>query len=42
MADKYTVLESNKPIDIVYTLDINEWNGEQTLQLKLIDLKLSE
>lgn len=42
MANKYHIVESNKPFDIVYNLDINEWNGEQTLQLKLIDLKLSE
>ncbi|MCZ2222600.1 MAG: single-stranded-DNA-specific exonuclease RecJ [Chitinophagales bacterium] len=42
MADKYKLLEYNKPLDIVFTIDINEWNGEKSLQLKLIDIKLNE
>ncbi len=42
MADKFTLLETNMPLDIVYTLDINEWNGERMIQLKIIDLKMSE
>ncbi len=29
-------------IDIVFELDINEWNGNRELQLKIVDLKLSE
>jgi single-stranded-DNA-specific exonuclease len=32
----------NKPVDIVYTIDENEWNGETNLQLKVIDFRLSE
>jgi len=31
-----------KPVDIVYTIDENEWNGETNLQLKVIDFRLSE
>ena len=42
MADKFYLLQMGKPIDIVYTLDENEWNGEIFLQLKVIDIKLSE
>ena len=42
MADKFYLLQMNKPLDIVYTLDENEWNGEIHLQLKVIDIKLSE
>ena len=42
MADKFYLLQMNKPLDIVYTLDENEWNGEINLQLKVIDLRLSE
>jgi single-stranded-DNA-specific exonuclease len=42
MADKFYLLQMNKPIDIVYTLDENEWNGETHLQLKVIDIRLSE
>ena len=42
MAHKYYLLQMNKPVDIVYTLDVNEWNGESVLQLKVIDIRLSE
>ena len=42
MADKFYLLQMNKPFDIVYTLDENEWNGETHLQLKVIDIRLSE
>lgn len=42
MADKFYLLQMKKPIDIVFTLDENEWNGEKSLQLKVIGLRLSE
>jgi single-stranded-DNA-specific exonuclease len=35
-------LQMNHPIDIVFTIDENEYNGNTTLQLKMIDLRLSE
>lgn len=42
LADKFYLLQMKKPIDIIYTLDENEWNGEINLQLKVIDIRLSE
>jgi len=42
MAEKFHLLQMQKPIDIVYTIGENEWNGETNLQLKVIDLRLSE
>ena len=42
MADKFGLLESKKPLDIVFTIDENEWNGSKTLQLKMIDLRESQ
>ena len=42
LAEKFPLLETNKPLDMVYTLDENEWNGETNLQLKVIDIRLSE
>jgi single-stranded-DNA-specific exonuclease len=42
MADKFYLMQMKKPIDIVYTLDENEWNNERNLQLKVIDIRLHE
>jgi len=42
LAQKFHLLQLNKPIDIVYTIDENEWNGNSALQLKVIDFRLSK
>lgn len=42
MADKFSIIESGKPIDIVFNIDENEWNGIKSLQLKVCDIRLSE
>ena len=42
MADKFPLLQMNKPIDIVFKIDENEWNGNKTLQLRMLDLRVSE
>ena len=42
MADKFKLLESKKPLDIVFTIDENEWNGNKNLQLKMIDVRESQ
>jgi single-stranded-DNA-specific exonuclease len=42
LASKFPVLQNKKPFDVVFTLDQNEWNGNTTLQMKVIDLKESE
>ena len=40
MADKWPLVQSGQPLDIAYTLDVNEWNGERKLQLKILDIKI--
>ncbi|MCY7310523.1 MAG: single-stranded-DNA-specific exonuclease RecJ [Chitinophagaceae bacterium] len=40
IADKFRLLE--QPVDIVFTIDMNEWNGERSLQLMVIDFRLSQ
>ncbi len=42
MADKFPLLQTKEPIDIVFTIDENEWNDQKNLQLKVIDLRLHE
>jgi len=39
MAEKFALLQPNQPVDVVFTLDENEWNGEKKLQLKVVDLR---
>jgi single-stranded-DNA-specific exonuclease len=41
LAGKFPLLQANAPLDIVFTLDENEWNNQKSLQLKVIDLALS-
>ena len=40
LAAKFDLLK--KPFDLVFTIDENEWNGNTTLQLKVIDLRSSD
>ncbi len=42
MADKMPLLQTGLPVDLVFKIDENEWNGEKSLQLKVIDCRLSE
>lgn len=37
MAEKFYMLQKEAPVDIIFTLDINEWNGIKSLQMKVID-----
>jgi single-stranded-DNA-specific exonuclease len=39
MADKYALLANKQPVDIVFTIDENDWQGEKSLQLRLVDLR---
>lgn len=38
MADLYTGITLKQPVDIVYSIMENEWNGKKSLQLKLKDI----
>ena len=35
------LINEKKPLDVVFTLDENEWNGNKHLQLKVIDFRPS-
>lgn len=41
LANKFDLLQMNRPIDVVYTIDENTWNDVTTIQLKIVDIKLS-
>jgi single-stranded-DNA-specific exonuclease len=40
MANKFHLLEQRQPVDIVFTLDENDWNNQKNLQMRVIDLRL--
>jgi len=42
MVEKFHLIQSKKPLDVVFTLEENEWNGQKMLQLKVHDFRLSE
>jgi single-stranded-DNA-specific exonuclease len=39
LAEAFQKIGSDELIDIVYEIDINEWNGKEKLQLKALDLR---
>jgi len=41
LANRYECLKQNRYCDIVYKLEVNEWNGEKSLQLRVIDCRPS-
>lgn len=41
LAHKMPLLQTKRPLDFVFTVDENEWNGEKSLQLKILDFRLS-
>jgi len=42
LAHQFHLLQMRSPVDVVFTLDENEWNGQKNLQLKIIDFRLSD
>ncbi|HEU4859054.1 MAG TPA: single-stranded-DNA-specific exonuclease RecJ [Chitinophagaceae bacterium] len=42
MSDKFHLLQMQKPIDVVFKIDENEWNGIKSLQLRVLDFRISE
>ncbi|MFT4023967.1 MAG: single-stranded-DNA-specific exonuclease RecJ [Flavihumibacter sp.] len=42
MAEKFHLLTTGKPVDLVYTLEENEWNGQKHLQLRVLDVRSSQ
>ena len=41
LADHYQHLITGKPIDLVYVVEENEWQGRKTIQLNVKDIKPS-
>lgn len=39
MAEKFSLLQAGQPLDVLFTLEENEWNEVKSLQLKVIDLR---
>lgn len=41
MPDKIKIVRSGFPFDVAFHLDVNEWQGNKTLQMRILDLKPS-
>ncbi len=41
LAGKFHLLQTGMPVDVVFTVEENEWNNQKRLQLRVIDLALS-
>jgi single-stranded-DNA-specific exonuclease len=41
MVSKFSLLQQKKPVDIVFKIDENEWQDQKSLQLRMIDFRLS-
>jgi single-stranded-DNA-specific exonuclease len=39
LAEKFDIVGKGKPFEIVYTIDTNTWNGNTSLQIKVIDIR---
>jgi single-stranded-DNA-specific exonuclease len=42
MGDLYHKFRTGDQINIAYSLDLNEWNGERNLEARLVDVKISK
>ncbi len=42
MSDCYPFLLNKQPVDVVFKIDLNEWNGEKSLQLRVLDCRPAE
>jgi single-stranded-DNA-specific exonuclease len=42
LAEKFPLITLKEPLDVVFTLEENEWNNQKTLQIKVIDFALSK
>ncbi len=41
MPQHIDLIKSGKPFDLVFQLQLNEWQGTQTVQMQVIDIKAS-
>lgn len=41
LADKAPLLTTGLPVDLIYKIEENEWNGEKSLQIRVVDVRES-
>lgn len=42
LSEKFPIIQSGEPFDLVYHIAENEWQGNKSLQIKVLDIKLSD
>ena len=39
MSDKYDIVASGLPFDLVYTIEVNRWKDRESIQLNIKDIR---
>lgn len=42
LADKFHLLQEDALFDLIYHIEVNEWQGRNTIQLKVLDIRAAE
>jgi single-stranded-DNA-specific exonuclease len=42
MPEHMKIIKSGKPFDLIFQLQLNEWQGNQSVQMQVMDIKPTE
>jgi single-stranded-DNA-specific exonuclease len=42
LATKFPVMDNGQPFDMAFMIDENEWQGNRTLQVRVVDIKFAD
>jgi single-stranded-DNA-specific exonuclease len=42
LADKFHLVEENKALDVVFTIEQNDWNNQSKIEIRVLDIRQSD